>query len=254
MQYLSIHRIYVSNLGLVDTEYEVHDVERSTTQNEEEASRIDQCSSLSPDSEAQTIKKGGWNCLVRLNKKILRNLYSRLLKIKENNPRNYNDIYPTALLTTDAAVIRREMTFAPYNSHSQTGEQGSRLIESPSNLLSGNGSLRDSIKQTISKILLSVKRQTNGRKKGSIYLQLVKQTASSSSADRDNTKIADETDVGNFDRTLLNAAVVQGQIQRINVQRFCRKGQTQPTINLTTDQQFEMGDVKEAKNKSHIDS
>ncbi|KAA6392690.1 MAG: hypothetical protein EZS28_011785 [Streblomastix strix] len=54
---------------------------------------------------AQATKKAGWNCLVKLNKRILGNLYSQLHKIIENNPRNTNDISPTALFTTDAAEI-----------------------------------------------------------------------------------------------------------------------------------------------------
>jgi hypothetical protein len=51
------------------------------------------------------VKKGGWNCSLQLNKRILGNLYSWLHKIVENNPMSLLDQNPTAMMTTDAAEI-----------------------------------------------------------------------------------------------------------------------------------------------------
>ncbi|KAA6355935.1 MAG: hypothetical protein EZS28_048538, partial [Streblomastix strix] len=54
--------------------------------------------------KAQAVKKGGWNCSVLLNRRVLSNLYLWFIKIKQNNPRQLEDLTTQAILTTDAAL------------------------------------------------------------------------------------------------------------------------------------------------------
>ncbi|KAA6388344.1 MAG: hypothetical protein EZS28_016130 [Streblomastix strix] len=54
--------------------------------------------------KTQAMKKGGWNCSVLLNRRVLGNLQLRFIKIKQNKPRKLEDLTTQALLTTDAAL------------------------------------------------------------------------------------------------------------------------------------------------------
>ncbi|KAA6391453.1 MAG: hypothetical protein EZS28_013015, partial [Streblomastix strix] len=63
----------------------------------------------------QAVKKGGWNCSLQLNKRILGNLYSWLYKIIENNPMSILDQNPTAMTTMDAVEIGQGATLQLIN-------------------------------------------------------------------------------------------------------------------------------------------
>ncbi|KAA6400929.1 MAG: hypothetical protein EZS28_003551 [Streblomastix strix] len=54
--------------------------------------------------KAQAVKKGGWNCSVLLNGRVLGNLYLWFIKIKQNKPRQLVDLTTQAILTTDAVL------------------------------------------------------------------------------------------------------------------------------------------------------
>ncbi|KAA6353772.1 MAG: hypothetical protein EZS28_050702 [Streblomastix strix] len=54
--------------------------------------------------KAQAVRKGGWNCSVLLNRRVLGNLYLWFIKIKQNKPRKLEDLTTQAILTTDAAL------------------------------------------------------------------------------------------------------------------------------------------------------
>ncbi|KAA6357344.1 MAG: hypothetical protein EZS28_047129, partial [Streblomastix strix] len=54
--------------------------------------------------KAQAVKKSGWNCSVLLNRRVLGNLYLWFIKIKQNKPRQLEDLITQAILTTDAAL------------------------------------------------------------------------------------------------------------------------------------------------------
>ncbi|KAA6395468.1 MAG: hypothetical protein EZS28_009007 [Streblomastix strix] len=122
----------------------------------------------------------------------------------------------------------------PNTDHSQswTGEQRCRFIESHSmkrglqhqpadtstcnesnKLSSGNRSLCDSNEQKASKTLLAVKGSTCNRKKGRIQHQLIKQTTSGSSIDRNNSKSIEETQEGTFNSSNVNASMVRREVR-----------------------------------------
>ncbi|KAA6320613.1 MAG: hypothetical protein EZS28_054662, partial [Streblomastix strix] len=53
--------------------------------------------------KTQAVKKGGWNCSVSLNRRVLGNLFLWFIKIKQNKPRQLEQLTSQATLTTDAA-------------------------------------------------------------------------------------------------------------------------------------------------------
>ncbi|KAA6365325.1 MAG: hypothetical protein EZS28_039149 [Streblomastix strix] len=110
------------------------------------------------------------------------------------------------------------------NSYPGIGEQGCRFAESSSverglqnqsistdinneytKLFPRNRSLRNTNKQTVSKILFAVKGPTRNRKKGSIQHQLFQSKPSDSSANRANPENLEENEDGALDRLVSNA-------------------------------------------------
>ncbi|KAA6402468.1 MAG: putative reverse transcriptase [Streblomastix strix] len=53
--------------------------------------------------KTQIVKKGGWNCSISLNKRVLGNLFLWFIKIKQNKPHQLEQLTSQATLTTDAA-------------------------------------------------------------------------------------------------------------------------------------------------------